>query len=68
MLSGCTEGEVKVVLGSENEGTVVICKDGLWAMVSGSGWDTTEAQVTCRTLGYPTNGYSITVANYWNNC
>ncbi len=56
IFAGCEEGDVKVVNGLDNEGTVLMCLDGLWTMISESGWDTQEAQVACRTLGYPTNG------------
>ena len=53
---GCVDGDIKVVNGMDNEGTVLMCLNGLWSMISEDGWDTQEAQVTCRTLGYPTNG------------
>ena len=38
------------------EGTVEICFNNLWGLVSESGWSTTDAEVTCRQLGYEPSG------------
>ena len=57
--TGCTEGDVKLVMGSDNEGTVVMCLNGLWSMISDQGWDGNEAEVLCRSLGFQTEGRYI---------
>ena len=57
----CKDGEVRLVGGNGNyEGTVEICFNNLWGLVSESGWSTTDAEVTCRQLGYgPSGGQCI---------
>ncbi|XP_019854372.1 PREDICTED: scavenger receptor cysteine-rich domain superfamily protein-like [Amphimedon queenslandica] len=53
----CTDGDVRLV-GSQYgyEGTVEVCFDRLWGLVADSGWTQTDAEVTCRQLGYTTQG------------
>ena len=46
----CTEGEVRLTEGSK--GTVEICHKRLWSHISSKGWDTDDATVTCKQLGY----------------
>lgn len=46
--------------GTESEGLVEICADGSWGYICPSGWGQSDAEVTCRQLGYTTIGkYSI---------
>ena len=53
----CVEGQLRLVGGSTNsEGTVEICHDGLWGLVTDAGWDTLDAMVVCRQLQLPTQG------------
>ena len=55
--SVCTDGDVRLSGGlNENEGTVEICFDNLWGLVAQSEWSTSDAEVTCRQLGYPEEG------------
>ena len=56
----CTEGEIHLVNGpTENEGTVEICFDDLWGLISDSGWGDSDAEVVCRQLGYNNTSMSI---------
>ena len=54
----CTNGDVRLVGGSSNnEGRVEFCFDEGWGTVcSGTSWETTDAQVICRQLGFPVSG------------
>ena len=55
--TGCTDGDIRLTGGSsEIEGTVEICHDQTWGMVSGLGWGEEDARVTCRQLQLPEDG------------
>ena len=58
----CTDGDVRLS-GSqtENKGTVEICLDNLWGLVAQSEWSTSDAAVTCRQLGYPSEGVNFSL-------
>ena len=52
-LTGCTNGDVRLVGGGfENEGTVEVCFDNLWGLISDVGWNEADAKVVCRKLGH----------------
>ena len=56
----CTEGDVRLIYGpSHNEGTIEICHDDLWGLISDSGWSDSDAEVVCRQLGYSIISMSI---------
>ena len=38
----------------EEEGTVEICNDHIWGLISDAGWNDSDAEVVCRQLGYQT--------------
>ena len=60
--SSCTDGSVRLVNGSiHQEGRVEVCVDGVWGSVCSSGWDTTDAKVICKQLGYPDSGIAHSV-------
>ena len=57
-MSNCTHGNIKLVGGdTEREGRVEVCINGLWGSVCSSGWNLQEANVICRYVGYPTQGW-----------
>ena len=54
---GCTEGDVRLLEGATRlEGRVEICKNNAWGTVCDNGWDTVDARVVCRQLGYSVAG------------
>ena len=53
----CTHGEVHLLFGSnEREGTVEVCVHGYWGTICDNGWDSRDAGVICRQLGYSSFG------------
>ena len=53
----CTNGDVRLTGGDYDwEGTVEVCFDRLWGTLADSGWDSNDAAVICRQLGYSLNG------------
>ena len=52
IIQGCSDGQVRLVGSTDSmyKGTVEICYEGLWGLVSDEGWDDTDAFVVCRQL------------------
>lgn len=49
----CSSGQIRLVSGpSPNEGRLEVCMGGTWGTVVDDGFQTVEAKVVCRQLGY----------------
>ena len=60
----CNDTDVRLVQlpgGMENEGSVEYCSGGLWGLVCFDSWDTNDARVICRQLGYNVEGKLISL-------
>ena len=52
--SECTPGDVRLVGGETRaDGQVQICYNGQWGSIASDGWESVDAQVVCRQLGFP---------------
>lgn len=52
-VSNCTTGDVRLVNGStQYEGRVEICMNEVWGSVCDNNWDSNDASVICKQLGY----------------
>ena len=54
--SDCTHGEIRLTGGSDLSGRVEVCLAGQWGSVCADNWNTDEASVACRQLGFQAFG------------
>ena len=53
----CTHGDIRLESGkNDREGTLRVCISGVWSTVCNSGWNSQDAAVICRQLGFPISG------------
>ena len=51
--AACTTGEIRLAGGSRrSNGRVEICRNQQWGTVCDNGWETVDARVACRQLGF----------------
>ena len=56
----CEDGDIQLVGGSsETEGTIQVCFNNQWGLISDSGWNEKNAQVVCRELGFLAEGMKL---------
>ena len=56
----CADGSVRLVGGdSDSEGTVEVCNDNLWGLVTEAGWDDNDAKVVCRMIGFSSDSKGL---------
>uniref|UniRef100_A0A1X7T6A2 Uncharacterized protein n=1 Tax=Amphimedon queenslandica TaxID=400682 RepID=A0A1X7T6A2_AMPQE len=64
----CSDGDVRLIGGiNDAEGRIEMCYNNFWGQVCDSSWDTTDANVLCRQLGYQATGATAFRSSYFGN-
>jgi len=61
----CNDTDIRLVNGSiSTSGTLEVCIGGRLGYICSNSWDSSDAAVACRQLGYPTTGvYPVIISN-----
>ena len=53
----CISGKVRLIGGQrDTEGTVEVCFNNVWGLISANDWDDNDASVVCSQIGYLRDG------------
>lgn len=64
IIADCANGDIRLTspeMESQGtvEGTLEVCVNNIWGLISKAGWMQTEAKVACQQLGYPGEGAQL---------
>ena len=67
-LALCQDGDIQLTRGSySNVGRIDLCVRGTWATICSKSFDSKDASVVCRQLGYSPYGKSLQFFVFLNN-